>query len=305
MPLIRNVICAVDMTDLSSQVIQFGAGLAIANRAGLLLAYVFNAPLPLRMALPQYAGEMLDSGARAELLTDLDRLAEPLRQADISVRTLVCEGRPARELVRAAQTHHADVLVMGTHGRTGAGRLVLGSVAEETIRSVGCPVITVPPGSAEPRGTELTAVSFSRILCPIDFSPESLAALNMAIALAEPFRGTVRVLHVVEWFDWGQLERHRFLNVPEYLQQAVQDAHARLTSLVPRSVRCEVKVLDVAVAPRPYTAVLREAEAHPADLIALGVRGRGAADMLLSGSTTNRVLREARCPVLTTHAARA
>lgn len=116
---------------------------------------------------------------------------------------------------------------MGTHGRTGVGRLVLGSVAEETIRSVGCPVLTVPPGSAEPLGTEPTAVSFSRILCPIDFSPESLAALNMAIVLAERAQGTVSVLHVVEWFDWGQRERHRFLNVPEYPQQAVEDAHAR------------------------------------------------------------------------------
>lgn len=236
MPLIRNVFCAIDVTDLSSQVIQYGASFASAHRAQLLLAYVFNAPLPPRMALPQYSGEMLDSGARSELLADLDRLAESLRHAGISVRTLICEGKPARELVRLAHTHQADMLVMGTHGRTGVGRLVLGSVAEETIRSAGCPVLTVPPGSAELTGHDLVAVSFERILCPVDFSPESLAALNIAIVLAEHAGGAVRVLHVVEWFDREQLERHRLLNVPEYPQQAVEDAHARLTSVVPRAV---------------------------------------------------------------------
>jgi universal stress protein E len=302
-PFIRNIVCAVDVTDLTSPVIQYGAGLASAHRAQLLIVYVFNAPLPLRMALPQYAGEMLDSGARCEMLADLDRLAEPLRQRGISVRTFVCEGKPARELVRVAQTHHGDMIVMGTQGRTGVGRLVLGSVAEETIRSAGCPVLTVPPRTAELTGDDLSAVSFKRILCPVDFSPESATALEMAIALAEHGRGTVRILHVAESFDQEQLETYRFLNVPEYPQQAVRDAYARLTSLVPHAARCELRVLGVAVAQRPYRAVLREAEAHPTDLIALGVRGRGAADMLVSGSTTNRVLREARCPVLTTHAA--
>jgi nucleotide-binding universal stress UspA family protein len=296
----RNIVCAVDVTDPSPRVIRLAAGLASAHGAQLLLLYVFNPPLPLRTALPQYAGEMLDSGARSELLADLDRLAQPVRQAGIAVRTLVGEGRPARELVRVAQAHHADLLVMSTHGRTGIGRLVLGSVADETIRTAGCPVLTIPPESVESVDAGLTAVSFRRILCPIDFSPESLAALKMAIELAEHAQGTVSVMHVVEWLDWGQRERPHFLNVPEYPRQAVEDAHARLLSLVPHSARCEIRIVDVAAASRPYTAILRESEAHPTDLIALGVRGRGAAGTLLSGSTTNRVLREARCPVLTT-----
>lgn len=109
----------------------------------------------------------------------------------------------------------------------------------------------------------------------------------------------------MEWFDWAQLEGHRFLNVPDHPHEAVRDARDRVASLVPRAVRCTIEILDIAVAPRPYPAILRQAEAHPTNLIAMGVRGRGLADMLLSGSTTNRVLREARCPVLTTHAAAA
>jgi nucleotide-binding universal stress UspA family protein len=301
MPLIRNILCAVDVSDASGQVMQHAGALASAHEAALLVVYVFHPPAALRLALPQYAGEMLDSAARTELLADLDELAEPLRQRGLSVHTRICEGRPVREIVRAAETQEADLIVMGTRGRSGIGRLVLGSVAEETVRSAGCPVLTVPPGVAE-HTVEDSMVSFEHILCPIDFSPESMAALDMAISVAEPAGGTVRVLHVVEWFDRGQLERHRLLNAPDYPGQAVQDAQDRLRSPIRRSARCEINVLDVVVAARPYTAVLREAEAHRTDLIALGVRGSGSADLLISGSTTNRVLREAPCPVLTTRA---
>lgn len=118
----------------------------------------------------------------------------------------------------------------------------------------------------------------------------------MAMMLAAHAQGTVRVLHVVEWVE----PQHRPLaNAADYQQQAVDEARARLRSVVQPAAGGDVTVLDVAVARRPYLAILREAESHPTDLIALGVRGRGAVDIVLTGSTTNRVLRESRCPVLT------
>lgn len=294
----RNILCAVDLAEPAPRVLAYGAGLARMYGAPLLLVHVFNPPLPLRLALPQYAGDLLDSSARTGLMEDLEQLAEPMREQGLTVRCLVREGRPARELARAARSKEADLVVMGTHGRAGMGRLVLGSVAEETIRTAPCPVLTLPPeGEGSDAEAEPGPESFRRILCPVDHSPDSLAALRTATAIAERVQGIVRLLHVVEWFAPRQLAAYRFLTSSQVPDSVLGDARARLDAIVPTSTSCGFET-DVVVADRPYTAILQAASRQPSDLIVLGVRGRGAPGPF-AGSTTNRVLRQAPCPVLT------
>ena len=100
-------------------------------------------------------------------------------------------------IVANARKWRADLIVMGTHGRSGFERWVLGSVTEKVLRKAPCPVLTVPPpaGELHPDGSVL----FRRIVCPVDFSGASLAALAYAVKLAEESRAEITVLHVLEW----------------------------------------------------------------------------------------------------------
>jgi nucleotide-binding universal stress UspA family protein len=300
---IRHILCPVDVMNGSHEAVEQAATLASLNGARLLLLYVFTAPLPLRRALPQPVSEVLTDKARAALLRDLDAVAAPVRARGLTVDTVVREGEIVPEILAAIQAGAADLVVMATHGRSGLGRLILGSVTERTIRSAPCPVLSVSPRGEGVGGNEPTA-PYRHILCAVDFSSESLSALAFATALAEQVGGTVRLLHVVEWFNDTPLTDYGLFDVPEYPGKACVEAQAELRAVAPRVTRARLDLLDVVIARRPYEEILRQAASHPTDLIALGVRGRGALDMLISGSTTNHVLREAPCPVLTVHATR-
>lgn len=134
---------------------------------------------------------------------------------------------------------------MGTHGRRGFKRILLGSVAEAVLREAPCPVLTVPPHVP---ATVSEAVTFKRILCPIYFSPSALQALGFALDLARQADGRVTLLHAVEW---PADEEHRasiHFDVPAYRRHLVDDVQERLRSLVagePRGPGATCPVLTV------------------------------------------------------------
>jgi nucleotide-binding universal stress UspA family protein len=190
---------------------------------------------------------------------------------------------------------------MGTHGRRGFRRLLLGSVTETVLREAPCPVLTVPP-AAHAGTTEI--VTFKRILCPVDFSPSALQALGFALDLARQADGLVTLLHVVEWLAEEEPRSLASFNVPEYRRHMVADAKERLRQLVAGESRTWVDIDDVIVLGRAYREILAAAEAKPADLIVMGAQGKGGVGRVLFGSTTQQVVRGAACPVLTVRAPR-
>ena len=185
---------------------------------------------------------------------------------------------------------------MGTHGRRGFKRLLLGSVTEAVLREAPCPVLTVPPHAP---ATVSQALTFKRILCPMDFSPSALQALGFALDLARQAEGRVMLFHVVEWLTEEEPRTSAYFNVSEYRRYMVEDAQERLRNLVAEESRAWVEIDDVIVFGRPYREILRAAESKPADLIVMGAQGRGGIGLALFGSTTQQVVRGAMCPVLT------
>lgn len=201
-------------------------------------------------------------------------------------------GEIGRQVARLG----ADLLVIGTHGRSLLSRLVLGSVAETAIRSARCPTLVVPPRAGHAAAG--TAVQFRHLLCPIDFSEGSLDALAMALSLAEENDARLTLLHVVERPGLVGNEAALIIDLPTL--EAESEAHARrsLGALIPESVR-PYRTVDVAVRHgRVPDELLHVAAALGSDLIVMGAHGRGVIDRLLSGSTTGSVLRAAGCPVL-------
>ena len=199
-----------------------------------------------------------------------------------------------------AQALPADLLVMGTHGRSGFHRLFLGSITEKVIRTAPCPVLTVPPAAAPASTPE---VAFKRILCPIDFSPSSLRALEYALELARQANGRVTMLNVLEYMEPEDPCEHVDLAIRTSRQSFIDRAreHLRELASVESTTWCDLEG-TVLADHRAYNAVLRTAASAGADLIVMGAQGTAGVELTLYGSNTHHVVRAAHCPVLTVRA---
>jgi nucleotide-binding universal stress UspA family protein len=205
-------------------------------------------------------------------------------------------GFAHNEIVAQIDALHADLLVLGTHGRSGFQRLFLGSVSEKVIRKAVCPTLIVPPRA--PDVATDAPVQFHRILCPIDFSDSSLDALEHAINLAEEADARLTLLHVVEIPRVLSDEPAVDIDMSAIREGAATEARRKLHGLVPDQARTYCTVDTAVVEGRAYREILRHATEGRADLIVMGGHGRGALDLLVFGSTTHHVVRSASCPVL-------
>jgi universal stress protein A len=171
---------------------------------------------------------------------------------------------------------------------------VLGSVAEKVLRKATCPVMTVPP-----LDRTTSRLPFKRLLCPVDFSDSSLAALEFAFSMAKEADAQLTLLHVFERSAEDEPLTDRPINVPEYRPMVETDFTARLHALVPDSARTWCRPEVHTAHGKPYQQILSASADGAADLIVMGVHGRSPLDLMLFGSTTNQVVRRATCPILT------
>ncbi|MGA8614112.1 MAG: universal stress protein, partial [Xanthobacteraceae bacterium] len=183
-----------------------------------------------------------------------------------------------------------DMIVIGTRGRSGIARAVLGSVAEEVFRQASCPVLTVGPHISQNAERRL---KMKEILYATDFSPESLSALPYAVSFAQEHEARLTILHVI-----GQPKVGELVHAENYVESTLR----RLRELVPVEAKswCEPST-RVEKGPAAEK-ILEVAIALGADLIVLGIRGAAGnmgATTHLSRPTAHRVVTQAECPVLT------
>lgn len=292
---IRNVLCPIDFSEFSRHALHHAIAVAKWYEAQLTVLHIY-ANLP-SMDVP------------AVLLTDVerDRLGKEMRSfvgetpPGLSVNLSVREASDVRLAILAeAEEQASDLLVIGSHGRSGFERLLLGSVTEKVVRRARCPVMVVPPRAAEAEGPGLIQATRPAILCAVDFSDASLAALEFAISLAEEADADLTVLHTIEMPP--ELREH----IPVPADFNVDQCHAaaeaacleRLRKLIPDSARSYCHIETAVSEGAAYRQILRAASERATDLIVMGVHGRGVVDLLLFGSNTARVIRSATCPVL-------
>jgi len=289
---ITRILCPVDFSETSQHALDRAAAIARWYQATLTLLFVFpNLPV---MDLPPLE---LEDAERNRLLVELRRMADRL-PSGITLDCRVREGASIHdEIVAQATAIHADLLVLGTHGRSGFQRLFLGSVAEKVIRKAACPTLVVPP-----RAPDLAAdagAEFGRILCPVDFSESSLDALALAISMAEEADARLTLLHVVEWPRRASDEPTAVdVDFARLHDRALVNARRRLHDLIPEQARTYCTVETTVVEGTAHESIARHASERGCDLIVMGVHGRGAFERLLFGSTTHQVIRAAACPVL-------
>jgi nucleotide-binding universal stress UspA family protein len=292
---IDRILCPIDLSDVSRDAINHAVLLARWYKAKITALHVCN---PL--VAPETDFKILGFGPTPRLTEDdvkqaLERVLACFSSAAPDVEVLIDSGQPAHQILDHAKSLPADVIVIGTHGASGFEHLILGSVTEKVLRRATCPVLTVPS-----RARTTAMLPFKRILCPVDFSESSLAALDFAYSLAQPSSAELTILHVFEWPAEEEPLAGRPFIVPEYKQGREREATG-LQELVPDSMpdSCRPTTRLAIRYGKAYRQILGIAAEDYSDLIVMGVHGRNPLDLMLFGSTTNQVVRRATCPVLT------
>jgi nucleotide-binding universal stress UspA family protein len=290
---IKRILCPVDLSDISRHAFDHAILVAQWYKAKITALHVCN-PLVIPAADFTLAGIAPPPVLTVDDITAAREqvLAWLPSERPFDVDVVVASGHPANVVLERARALPADLIVIGTHGTGGFEHLMLGSVTEKVLRKAPCAVLTVPPRS----GTT-SRLPFRRILCPVDFSESSLAALESAFSLAREGDAAITVLHVFDGGDEPLTDRP--ITGPEYRRHLEHDLTVELEALVPDSVARWCRPSTRTARGKAYREILNTAAEDSCDLIVMGVHGRSPLDLMLFGSTTNQVVRRATCPVLT------
>ena len=295
--MIKNILCAIDRSPSSLQA--FGYAIALARWQGArlsLLEVIEEAPPPGVTRAPK--SDDVPKETRVAVERDLRRVLTARRVSDVKVEIVVRKGKAHQEILAQAKTSRSELVIIGTHGRGGVQRLVLGSVAEKVLRSATCPVLTVRSGVKLARRS---GSPFETILCPTDFSAVANKAVAYAKRLAQEADARLIVMNAVEW-PFGDAVKSGA--VAELRKSLASNASGALTRLLPRPVSNGPRAQAIVALGKASAAIVKVARARSVDLIVMGVSGRGALDVALLGSTTHHVIREGAWPVLTVRTGR-
>ncbi|MEZ4701549.1 MAG: universal stress protein [Rhodothermales bacterium] len=294
---INTILVAHDFSSCSSQALKDGIELAIATRASLHLLYVevMHADSPLKGSEDTVkAARMKDMlhGAIQEAVAALGRQVSDIPSI---VYCVLRDFAAAPSILQYAQEYSADLIVMGTHGRRGLPRKLIGSSAEEVVRLAGCPVLTV---REHVQLKPLTA-SVRSILVPIDFSEHATYALGVAKDLADFFDARLDLVHVVE-----ETLHPAFYNTGVF---SVYDTNPDLEASVIEHLKKLYAETPGSEGPVRYTVrrghavheLLEAAREQGNDLIVIATHGLSGLDRAIMGSVTERIVRQAPTPVFT------
>jgi nucleotide-binding universal stress UspA family protein len=283
-----RLLCPTDFSEASDHAIELAQSIAAASQARIAALHVAPATV-------------LDDAEAAALREMIALRFAAASGPGIDLEVFVEPGSPADRIVDRAASLPADLIVMGTHGSRGFERLMLGSVTERVLRRACCPVLTVPP-----RAHATSRIPFRSLLCAIDFSASSIAALRYAASLAAESGASLTLLHVLEW-PWTEPPPPNFQEIPapqgaalaEWRRYRETMASRELEALVPAAGAAAARATTRLRHGKPYVQILEVAAEEGSDLIVAGVQGRNPVDVSLFGSTANQIVRRATCPVLT------
>jgi len=278
----RLILCPTDFSELATFALQYAKKLADCTGAALLAFYAdpFLPPPHFTAAQMDEVVRNLEMSKRAAQ-EHLARYVASHTGPTFKTESLIMVDRPVTAIVKIAGQRHADLIVMGTHGRSGLSRVMLGSVTERVLREASCPVLTVRHNEATVESRTLTV---QQILCPVNFTEMSLNALRHACSLAEWFKASLLVLHVAE--------------------SPVDSAHEQqqleqLCQWIPASLRTRCALKEVVRQGHAAEQIVELARSTRCEMIVLGAQHKRFFDSTVLGTTTVRVTRHANCPVLT------
>jgi nucleotide-binding universal stress UspA family protein len=296
---VANVLFAADFSPASEAALPYAAAICRHFGATLHLAHVLSDAGLLMMSggIDYISMGTIYEDSHTEAREKLERIAT--RVGEMPHRCYVRHGAIWNSLAEIIKENEIDLIVLGTHGRGGFGKLLLGSVAENILRHAPCPVLTVGPqvsGHAKLRALEGSHrdvapvdLELRKILFATNFSPNAARAARAALRLTHEFHARLTLLHVIENYT-------KLGSRPERMQEGLR----RLHQLIPGNAALQYEPETVLEFGSASENILRIAGEREADMIVLGARPAvEVGSTHLPWSTAHHVLARAHCPVLT------
>ena len=281
---LRHILFATDFSAPAAAALTYAKAIAKRYDSELFLLHVLP-PAAYALTPPEAIGQTFDEMYKAAG-GEMEALVREL--GAVRSDAIIQEGRVWDCVDSLVRQKDIDLIVLGSHGRSGLGRLVLGSVAEEIFRRALCPVLVVGP---QAHGAASQEIELRNLLFTTDLEPESEAPLRYALSLAQEFQSHLTLLHVIGEKAHEHLPDHN--RIVSYL------FHRLFEKIPPEAgLWCEPEV--VVQCGDPAERILGVAGERPADLIVMGLHPTDHPERATHGpSVAARVVREARCPVLT------
>ena len=231
-PKIQKILATTDFSDQSLPAVRFALALGGKNGASVSLLHLVELASSLS-GMEAVVLARTDAEVAALVQTKLEALAQREAGSNGKVTSVVRTGKPFHEITLAASERAADLIVIATHGYTGAKHILLGSTAERVVRHAPGPVLTIPTRTMPNRTGKAPPFTLKKIVVPIDFSDISKDALPWATVLAEQFGAELVLLHVVEKFPIDYLLGRELTNhtVEPFMKQAEADLESMAASL--------------------------------------------------------------------------
>ena len=290
----KSILLATDFSDASEKA--FNYAIAIARLHGSKIYLVHVLPPEFTSVIPEPPSDWI----RREGEREMKALASRSELKPIAHETVLRTGSVWSVLSGAIRQENIELVVLGTHGRGGFKKLVLGSVAEEVVRRAGCPVITVGP-HVDDRFS--SAGEFHRILFATDFHPASAKALEYALLLANQSRAKLILLHLmppavlpgpgVTFYDEKAID--------EWQAKVRASTKHSLEELLPVSIKLWSEPEYVVGFDFVAEGILKAAAEQKADLIIMGANRSVSAKVSAHAlkAVSYEVICRSKCPVLT------
>jgi nucleotide-binding universal stress UspA family protein len=286
---LKNILYLTDFSEPSEAALSFVTAIGRGYGARVYALHVLT-PAPYIYTTPKLTAVAIEA-TEEKTQAEMQRVESQL--AGLQHETLVERGIGIWPAVEQAIKHHnIDLVVLGTHGRTGAEKLLLGSVAEEIFRSSSVPVLTIGPGV---RSSVHNGARFHRVLLATDFTTTSLAATPYAVSLTQESQARLLLLFVMQMPHQGRDKDDRLFEL------SVAEAIHKLYEIVPKDARLDYPPEVAVEFGEPGERIVEVARQRGADLIVLGVRdatGRMGVATHLDRPTAHQVVAHAGCPVL-------
>jgi nucleotide-binding universal stress UspA family protein len=295
---IQRVLCPTDLSGGSLAALHRAAALARRHDAEL---HVLHAA-PDVVELPLSADSPDGDGSARTLrawLAGADLAGADL--AGVTPRLASGLGDPTTTIVDYARDETIDLIVMGTHGRTGVDRLRRGSIAARVRACAAAPVLTVPlrGDPADGQAPATACRPFTRVLCAVNLSDGARAAVALAQWFAQEHDAELMLLHIVDRLSPDEIVDIGYGRLADEVRERQEMAAVRLRALVPHYARMSGQAHERVEMGAPAETILDVAREWNADLLVLGAEERSRLSSLLLGSTTRTIVARAPAPVLT------
>jgi len=289
----QNILVPIDFSEFSSNALNYAIGLAQKFHSNLILLHavvLFEDDVNEEERLEEYEEWVRKREKNIDAHMKKNKLR--VNQKGISVDSVVLRSISAADaFLEYLNDHSCDLIIMGTHGRTGLKHIFLGSVAEKIVRLSPIPVLSVHRSVQDFR--------IENIIAPIDFSIYSKNAADYAISIAENFKAQVNFIHVIE----KEIHPSFYASGVESIFQidtGLQDRVIQnMQGFLEEQLNSDIKPRFMVKEGRAHREIVEYAKEEKADLIVISTHGLTGLEYLLLGSTTEKVVRWASCPVLT------